>query len=305
MAISQKFPSVRKIGESIVAWFVIGFLNISAWLPFTWLQGLGRFFGGLMARFNSHSRFLVRCNLRAVYPQLSDAELTVLSKAVLQHNAQSITELGAMWLGSRQTLQGLIHNVHGEQYLQSAFAQGKGVLLLAPHLGNWELAGNYLAMNYPATFMYRPPNLRALAPLMRRSRERFGAQLAPTDLRGVRQVIKALKSAQVSGILPDQDAGENGVQVPFMGVPARTMTLASKLLQKTDAHCLFIMALRNQKGGFELHILPADRDALADKDPVRAATALNHGVAQCVQQAPEQYLWAYRRFRGAPGIYQK
>lgn len=133
---------------------------------------------------------------------------------------------------------------------------------------------------------------------------RFGAQLAPTDLRGVKKVIKALKSNQLTAILPDQDAGANGVHAPFMGIPARTMTLISRLLQKTDAACVYGIALRHPKGGFELHFLPADRQGLASLDAIEAATALNAGVEQCIALAPEQYLWTYKRFKGMPEGYE-
>lgn len=305
MAKVKKTSALRKVLESVVSWLILLVLKLLSWLPFSWNQALGRLVGSLMARFSGNSLFLVQRNLQAVYPNLSEQERLGLSRAVLQHNAMSVAELGVMWLGSRDKLQSLIHHVYGERYLKEAFTQGKGVLLLAPHVGNWELVGNYLAMNYPSTFMYQPPKLQGLERLIRRSRERFGADLAPTDLRGVRQVIKALKNSQVTGILPDQDAKSGGVSVPFMGVSARTMTLVSKLLQKTQAECLFMTALRNDKGGFDVHILPADREQLAAKDLIVAATALNQGVEACIKLAPEQYLWTYRRFRGTPGIYQK
>lgn len=295
--------------KKLAAKVVLAILRVLSWLPISWSQGLGKAVGLLLFWLPTHSRFLVECNLKAVYPGLSANELRSLTKKTLQNNAQSILELGAIWFWSESKLKNLIREEHGRELLDQAHTQGKGIFVLGPHIGNWELMGSYLSMLYPSTFMYRPPNLRGLEQAMTQSRTRFGANLVPTDLRGIKQIIKALKNNRLTAVLPDQDAGKNGVHALFMGHPARTMTLASKLLQKTESTCLYAIALRHPEGGFAVHYLPADREALADKDPVYAATALNEGVEKCIALAPEQYLWAYRRFRGqpegTPDIYQK
>lgn len=278
----------------------VGLLKFLSWLPLSVAQFFGKLTGRLLYLVNNKQRFLVAANLRAVYPELAPCVQQRMQRQVLQHNAQTIFELGAMWFWPEQKVRKLIHEVHGESLMEDAFAKGHGVILLAPHIGNWEMVGNYLAIHYPATFMYKPPKLRSLDQPMQCSRRRFGADLAPTNLCGVKKVIQALKCSKVTAILPDQDAGENGIHAPFMGVPARTMTLISKLLQKTQAQCLFGVALRLPSGRFVMHFLPADRDRLASKDPLIATTALNQGVEQCVALAPEQYLWCYRRFRGLP-----
>lgn len=281
----------------------IGLLRLFSWLPLGFARGCGKLTGRLLFRFNNNSKFLTESNLRAVYPNLEPAALQAMTLSSLQHNAQSVFELGAMWFWQKPKLEKLIRSEHGLEILQAAYAKQNGVIVLAPHIGNWEIVGVYISMNYPSTFMYRPPKLQPVEKPMTESRMRFGANLVPTDLRGVKQIIQALKANHLTGILPDQDAGENGVHANFMGHPARTMTLVNRLLQKTSAQAVFGVAIRHPQGGFELHFLPADREALANVDKVAAATALNQGVEQCIALAPEQYLWAYRRFRGLPEGY--
>ncbi|MBO1924733.1 lysophospholipid acyltransferase family protein [Thiomicrorhabdus sp. 6S3-12] len=305
----KKRSFLKRSVHRVASWIVVALIQILSLLPLSAIRLLGKGMGTLFYWLPSHARFLAQCNLRAVYPQLSEQEHKKLLKATLQHNAQSILELGAMWRWPKEKVENSVREVKGQELLDAAYAKGKGVLLLGPHIGNWEVAGSYISMNYPSTIMYRPPNLQGLEKSMRAARTRFGATLVPTDLRGIRQIIKALKENQLSAILPDQDAGKNGVHAPFMGVPARTMTLVSKLLQKSEAECLYLIALRHPQSGFVLHILPADRQALAAEDPLAAASALNQGIETCIRLAPEQYLWTYRRFRGqpegAPNIYRK
>ena len=51
--------------------------------------------------------------------------------------------------------------------------------------------------------------------------------------------------------------------------------------------------------GFRMHFLPAP-EGIDSPDPVTAVTALNRGVEQCVELAPSQYQWSYKRFRTRP-----
>ena len=287
----------------------LGILRFLSWLPLSWAQSLGKMLGTLLYWLPNNSRFLAQSNLNAVYPNLPIEARNKLVKQVLQHNAQAMLELGGVWFWSENKIRNLIKEEHGKELIDEAYAQGKGVLVLSPHMGSWEMMGAFLSLQYPATYMFRPPKSPELEKVMTESRSRFGAKLVPTNVVGIKQIVKALKQNQVSMILPDQDAGKNGVHAPFMGIPARTMTLASKLLKTSDAACVYMVILRRPQGGFAVHYLPADRDALMNKDLVEAATALNEGVERCVEMATEQYLWTYRRFRGQPegmpNIYQK
>lgn len=305
----QTSQSSQSFSKRLVVKIALGLLRLLSWLPLSVAQAFGKVTGRLFFATKNRNKFLVECNLKAVYPQLSATQREFLVKKTLQNNAQSLFELGAIWYWNRQKMTGLIREEVNRELLDAAHAKGNGVLVLGPHIGNWELMGSYLSILYPSTFMYRPPRQASLEAPMKASRMRFGANLVPTDLRGIKQIIKALKENQLTAILPDQDAGENGVHAPFMGHPARTMTLVSKLLQKTEAQCLYAIALRHPQGGFVVHYLPADREALASKDVLVATTALNQGVEACVALAPEQYLWAYHRFRGqpqgAPNLYAK
>jgi KDO2-lipid IV(A) lauroyltransferase len=124
----------------------------------------------------------------------------------------------------------------------------------------------------------------------------------PTDQHGIRRLLQALRKGGYLGILPDQapKANKGSVFAPFFGVPAFTMLLVNKLARKTGARVVFLFAERLPKGGgYALHCLPAPR-GIDSEDEVEAASALNLGVEECVRICPEQYVWAYKRFRSRP-----
>ncbi|WP_319380717.1 lysophospholipid acyltransferase family protein [Thiomicrorhabdus sp.] len=289
-----------KLKDRVVAAIVIGFLKLLAALPFAVTQALGRGAGRLLYWLPNGQREVARRNLTAAYPDLSDDEKNQRLKALLIQSGQSIFELGPFWIWPKEKVLAKIEKISGQELLDEILQTEKGILFLAPHFGAWELIGPYLSSRFPSTFMYRPPNLIGLNDFMVASRGRFGADLAPTDLRGVRKLIQALSQGQVSVILPDQDPGEKGsVYAPFFKRPARTMTLVNKLLQKSDCAVIYVVMERLPGGRFHLRFLPAS-EALASADEQVAAQALNEGIERCISLAPEQYLWCYKRYRKPP-----
>lgn len=138
---------------------------------------------------------------------------------------------------------------------------------------------------------------------MKRVRSRSGSELVATDRRGIARLFSILREGGVVGILPDQTPRQEGGEfAPFFGIPTITMTLASKLIQKTGATPLVTYAQRLPNGeGFRIVIRETDA-GMDSPDLTTSLTALNHAVEQCINNAPEQYQWEYKRFRRtAPG----
>ena len=128
----------------------------------------------------------------------------------------------------------------GASLIEAAMAHGSGVLFLTPHLGCFEITAQAVAQRFgdrmTTTVLFRPSRQPWLRDLVAHSRERPGLLTAPTTLAGVKQLIKALKTGQAVGLLPDQvpPAGQ-GVWAPFFGRDVYTMTLLPKLAQQTGA----------------------------------------------------------------------
>jgi KDO2-lipid IV(A) lauroyltransferase len=251
-----------------------------------------------------HSRWRITqvtaIHIRLCYPDLSESAQAELIENSLIETCKAFCELGPLWLWSVNDTLSLIKRVEGEIYLQSAMQQGKGVILLTPHLGAWELAGLYASVHYPLTALYRPTKLKDLNTFIRQARERGGGRYVPTETSGVKALYQALRHHQMIGILPDQVPNEAGVFVPFFSVPAYTMTLVSRFSQRTGAPVIFTYAQRLPHGqGFHLHFIPAPPMTQSD-DLIIAVTALNQGVEKCIQSCPSQYQWSYKRFKRRP-----
>ena len=281
-------------------------LRLLGWLPLGLLRTLGSLMGWLLYRSNSATVRVMRCNIALCFPELTAEQQEQLVKARARDLTTLFFETLAVWNRSPVWLARHIVDLSGVDQLEAAIAEGKGVVLIAPHHGNWEVIGMWAAQRAAMTSLYDPPSSKAFHDWIKSARERIGAKVLPTDVRGVAGVIKALKRGEITGILPDQQPpAASGEFAPFFGHPARTMTLIGNLLKRTGANAFMVSAVR-VKGGWALHALPPHQE-LWSADQDASLAALNQGVEAIIDLAPEQYQWEYKRFRaqpaGSPSLY--
>lgn len=278
-----------------------GMLSVLAVLPLWLSHRLGAGLGWLAWLTHSPMRQTAEANIARCLPELTASEQRQLVRTTLMETGKTVTELGAIWRRPKPRIEALVQDIEGKEHLDAALAQGKGVILLAPHSGAWELGGLYIATQTPMTTLYRPPREPAFERLMTQARERFGAKLVPANRLGVKALLLALRRGALITILPDQEpnVGE-GAFAPFFGQPAYTLTLIHNLMQKTGAVAVLGRTERLARGqGYRLQFYPAP-EGMADPNPTIALAALNAGVEQMVRANLAQYQWVYRRFRRRP-----
>lgn len=275
-------------------------LRLIALLPLRAIHYLGYLIGRLFVIIPNREREVAGINIRLCMPDLTEVEAITLRDRSLEQAGRTILEMAAIWLWPVERVLGLVHSVAGLEHLQRE--PGRGLIVLAPHLGCWEIAGLFLARLGPTTALYRPPKKQVFETLIKQARERSGSELVATDANGIKQLYRRLQQGAITGILPDQepDHRKGAVFAPFFGVPALTMLLVNRLAQKTGAKVVYCFAERLPRGrGYKIHYLPAS-EGIDDADPQTAAAALNEGVEQCVRHLPDQYQWSYKRFKSQP-----
>ena len=227
-----------------------------------------------------------------------------------------VAELPWLWLRPTSRRVGPWVQWQGDEHIDAAVRSGRGLVILTPHLGCFEMIAQAYAERWgagsPMTALYRPARQPALREVVERSRQREGLLTAPANLAGVRQLIRALRQGQTVGLLPDQVPPEGlGVWAPFFGRPAYTMTLAARLVQQTGALPLVLLCERRPRGrGFRIEVsaLPepargagADADGAAESRAVDSASVINRAMEHVILRCPQQYLWGYHRYRGPRG----
>jgi KDO2-lipid IV(A) lauroyltransferase len=264
------------------------------------LQRVGTAIGYLSWRVRSNWQVASDVNISLCLPELSDTERARLNRTALINTFQTLMELAGMLHWPAERIAKLESGEEDTTLVDQAIEAGRGVILLGPHIGNWELSSHSLAARYPFAALYRPPRIREVDNAIRQSRERMGAELVPATVTGLKRVCRILKEGGLVGILPDQEPLKNsGVFAPLFGVSALTMTLVGDLVRLFGSPVIYGWMERTGQGTFHGKFLPAP-EGLDAEDKVVAATQLNLGVEAVVRACPDQYLWAYKRFKSRP-----
>lgn len=271
-------------------------LRLVARLPLSWLHGAGAALGWLVYVCSPKYAARLRANLYGSGVCSGEEQCDALRRKAVAEAGKGMLELIAVWFGSDEKVARLAVACEGWDVVEAAHARGKGIIIVTPHLGCFEMVSLYFVQRLPMTVMYREPRVAWLEPLMIAGRSRWQATVVPANLRGVRRFYRTLQHKGTVGLLPDQTPGAGeGAWADFFGRPAYTMTLVGRLQQATGAAVIMVFAERLSRGrGYHMHFeeLPT-----ADFDEA----ALNRAIEAQVRRRPEQYLWSYYRYKGPPG----
>ena len=280
-------------------------------LPWRWLSWLADAIAARMLRRDSRASKVARRNLELAYPELLPGQRAQLHRAVVHGAARQAVETLRLWTRPHAENLRLIREHHGIEHLDAAIAAGRGVIIAAPHYGNWELLNQWLAARTPLAILYAPPDSPIGEAFLNQVRSSGSGDAGRvTQIRAqraaVRQLFKHLEAGGVVGILPDQQPKQgDGEFAPFFGLPALTMPLLGRLAARTGAtvllaYCERIDARSGRTGpGFALHIEPAPA-AVADPDAATGVAALNTAIERIARRDPAQYQWTYKRFSLRP-----
>lgn len=217
--------------------------------------------------------------------------------AAVGHAGRFAAEIPRLWLGKAPQCR-----MVNEACVLAAYAEGRGVLFLSPHLGSFELMAPDAARRWgdrhgPITVLYRPARQPWLARWMESARTKPWMRSVPTTLAGVREMIKAMRRGEAVGLLPDQvpPAGQ-GVWAPFFGRDAYTMTLAARLAQRNGAAVIVAYCERLPRGGGFVTHLERVAEPISE-DAVLGASQINRAMERAIRQCPQQYLWGYARYK--------
>jgi KDO2-lipid IV(A) lauroyltransferase len=269
---------------------MITFFRLLSWVPLWLMHTLGWLLGWMAFLASKEYRRLFLENTRNAGLQWSQV------RGAVGHVGQMITELPRLWFGRPVAVR-----IEGGEHVERVLAAGKGLILLTPHMGCFEVCAQAYASQFgqqkPITVLYRPSRQKAMRELVAMARNRPGLRAVAATTMGVRPIIEALRNGETVGMLPDQVPPKGqGVWVPFFGRDAYTVTLPARLSQQTGAGILLIWGERLSWGrGYVVRLSPLPNYLPEDRDS--SAAAMNTALEQLIKQRPNQYLWSYERYK--------
>jgi Kdo2-lipid IVA lauroyltransferase/acyltransferase len=187
--------------------------------------------------------------------------------------------------------------------IDNALKKGKGVILLTPHFGNWEMANAALPFKgyiYKAIAREQKPYL--LNRLLNKYRESHGCKIISKGM-PIREIIKALRNNEIVGMLVDQDAGKSGIFVDFFNMPASWHRGVMELALATGARIVPGFIIRQEGAKFKLTV----REPIVFPQTGSKEEKIKEGFSQYIKyieeiisRHPEQWLWQHKRWKSSP-----
>lgn len=272
-------------------------LKLVALLPLGLLQFFGAVVGEITFWVSPTYRHRTRENMRA--GGYNDKE--VFSKAGRNAGRQAMESVWVWYRSPETVLQRVTATPEAQRLVGDAMRSGRPIVFMTPHVGCFEVLPVWLAKTFYAetsrkiTILYRPPRKKILRAVVGEARQAPGIEAVPTDLIGVKRVIRNLRAGHTLGVLPDQvpSHGE-GVWANFFGRPAYTMTLPVRVAKQFDAIRILAWGVR-EHGGWRV-------DAEVWEEPLTGnlsedVAEMNHRIERVIQRLPAQYAWSYNRYK--------
>lgn len=243
-------------------------------------------------------------NLGRAFPEMDVGQRRRTARKCLEHFAHMMVfdSLAIARRGGR-ALEYLMARVEGEEYSDAAGLGKKPVIIVGGHLGNWELCASYYAAvkGVRLAAVTKPIHNPLIEKLLARGREAGRWETIPTRGNPLPRIIQAVREEKSLLLLADQDAGKDGMDVPFFSIPASTPLGPAMLAYRLKMPILVCFCLRSAADGrytarFYPPLYPdfaADRRSEVER-LTREHVAL---LEQCVREAPEQYFWFHRRWK--------
>ncbi len=245
----------------------------------------------------------VERTIRACFPELPDARVREIARESYRGLGRVAMESIILSRAEKAEVLAVFDESPTFHVLERAFAKGKGVIMVAGHLGNWELSAAYMtARGLPVDAIAMHMANPLSDAFFKRTRERFGMRVLFAD-ESVRAIPRALRDGRGVGFLSDQSAkGLASTFVPFFGRPARTPRGAAVFALKGDLPMVFLVALRQPSGRYVMHFEDVPLARADDKEAAIDATVLRFTqvLERLVRAHPEQYFWQHRRWKGQP-----
>ncbi|MCX5763969.1 MAG: lysophospholipid acyltransferase family protein [Gemmatimonadetes bacterium] len=249
-------------------------------------------------------RGIVERQIAAAFPEFDQARVQEVARESYRNLGRVTVEATVLaTIGAAHAIP-LFHECPDDwARLVAAHAQGKGVVLVAGHVGSWELAAAYMcARGLPIVGIVRGASNPLSEAYFKRTRERLGVTVVH-DSEAVRRVPRLLRDGHVVGFLSDQAAvGLASTYVNFFGRPAKTPRGGAVFALRGDIPVVFVAAMRQPDGLYRLVVqdVPVTHSGDRERDVDAIMTRFTAMLERLVRAYPDQYFWQHRRWKHQP-----
>lgn len=281
-----------------------GLLKILGWVPHRLAHGICAVLATLSYVFWPRLRRVGHFNLRLAFPEWAERQRRQILFRLFQNFGRMLADFAHFPHLTRQNIEDLIL-YDGFEHFEHAEKQGKGVLFLTAHFGNWEL-GSFAhgVYGHPCHFVVRELDNPLMDALINRYRCASGGKAINKRGEFARQVLRAFRQGEAVGILIDQNMmPSEGIFVDFFGRAACTTTGPARIAGRTGVPIVLGLVTWDSKiKKYRLHFELVEWIHHENpEEEIRVNTAnFTKLIEQHVRRYPDQWLWVHRRWKTRP-----
>ncbi len=285
---------ILEFGGFVIAGFFVRLL------PFRVAQRFGQRLGQFLYTNLKIRREITYQNLRAAFPEKSIEELDEI--ALEAYCNMLITFVELFWFPNfrRGAIMHIVRPKNPE-VLENARRQGKGLILLSGHFGNWELMAfsTSVLFNLPFTIIVKDQRNPLVDKLINKYRSLCGSRMVSMD-KSVREVLTTLRNNGAIAMLADQSAPKERLFIDFFGRPAATYEGPAVFALRSGAPIIMFFLIRQKNGKYELVFeeLPmSDLHGATDENIVELTRRHVAVLERYIREYPGQWLWLHKRWK--------
>jgi KDO2-lipid IV(A) lauroyltransferase len=288
-------PLAYLLPKHWLTWLGLGFMRAVELLPYPAQRQVGNAIGMLLRALPLSYLRIARRNIALCLPELSESARASLLNRHCRSLGMALCETADTWWSSDRRLNKLA-DVQGLHHLEAALAKGRGAILVGGHFTTIEISTRILGTVVPLNVVYRPLKNALLSHIMFESFCRHGNPIPKDD---IRSMVRALKKNEAVWFAPDQSYRNKGAaMVKFFGIPAASNPATSRLARISGAVVMTYFGERLPGNAGYRVVIGAPFDDFPGADAIADIERYNQRLEAQVRQAPEQYLWVHRRFKG-------
>ncbi|GAB1402629.1 lysophospholipid acyltransferase family protein [Elusimicrobiota bacterium] len=267
-------------------------------IPVSFAKKIGVSFANFAFYFIPIRKKHVIDSLTTAFPKKSKNEILNIAKDVYKQFVITVIEFIFFRKMSGKELKEMFPD-EDFRLIEESLKQGKGAILLSGHFGNWELLAKSFAQRHPTSVIVAKQSNPMVDSLMNDTRTTKGFNTIYKDSLVFRSVSRALKNNEFVAILADQDAGRQGVFVPFFGRLASTAKGPAAFALRCDCPIFATFSIRQPDGKYRT--IPKEikkPEGVSEEEAVEMIMAQYSKILQQqIEEYPSYWFWFHRRWK--------
>jgi KDO2-lipid IV(A) lauroyltransferase len=289
------------VRKTLEYWAALGALFVFRFIPLRLARAIGVGLSVVLYYLLAQPRRTCLKNLRLSFPEWDEAKVHDVAHQVYRNLGMCFGETLKLSRLKKEWVEKNIRFVGADEVVDRAVAEKRGVVMVGSHFGNWELHGSSWALKgRPVAAVAFPQSNKKVDELVLKNRNASGMKIIYTGHRGTVEILNHLREGKIAAILSDQNAGKDGLRLPFFGRDCSVAKAPAVLARKTGAALIPAFLLREKDGTFTnvtLPEIPIVKTDDVNKDVETITRAWLKVQEDFIREHPDQYFWVHRRWK--------